>query len=131
MQDKDVDLLLRVARHKSGLSWEVSYGIQQPAQPLAKDAAGAVSAINSITAAAAVTAAADLQVMAAASDANTLALLAAPSAPVTYHLPTDAGTVVKAVVVGDAGLELAGMTDAIPMAPTEELGHLPLPMPMH
>ncbi|KAJ1635227.1 hypothetical protein T492DRAFT_968067 [Pavlovales sp. CCMP2436] len=101
-KDKEVDLLLRVARHRTGTYWEVSYGVQQlPAQ---QGGALHLQGIGSITAAAALTAAApELQGALADANAQALALLASPN----QHNPFEAehvhaGHVVKAVVVSEA-----------------------------
>lgn len=110
-KDKEIDLLLRVARHKSGLLWEVSHGVQQPAQCSAKDLS-ALSGMAGLGALGASAAAANAAAHRELSDpeAHALGLLTGPGgANAGAYAPHPDGQIVKAVVVGDTGLELGGM----------------------
>ena len=124
-KDKDVDLLLRVARHKSGLLWEISQGVHQPAHSSVKDlsAITGIAGIGTLTSAAAMSVAANAAAAAEAAanrqrelhlssvdENNALALLAGPSGAQQHlYAAQHDGQIVKAVVVGDTGLELSSI----------------------
>lgn len=106
-KDKDIELLLRVARHKSGLTWEISHGVQQAAH-CSSTPSMHIAGIGSLTQAASNANAAAAG--AAAQEANALAMLSAPAQHASMAPYHTEGHIIKSVVVnGDTGLELGGM----------------------